>query len=86
MFRLTLMALTLPCAVLGQTRPPLVLMNGYQGDMRPCPLCTQLGISAYPTLKLIDERGQIVWESTGLDERQLNALKAEIERRLPLTR
>lgn len=31
MFRLTLVALTLPCAVLGQTRPPVVLLNGYQG-------------------------------------------------------
>jgi thiol-disulfide isomerase/thioredoxin len=63
-----------------------VLPNGERDELRRCPLVTQLGISAYPTLKLIDERGQIVWESVGLDEGKLSELKSEIERRLPMMR
>ncbi len=63
-----------------------VLLSGDQGPLKPCPLCTQLGVGAYPTLKLLNERGEIVWESVGLGERQLYELKREIERRLPLTR
>lgn len=62
------------------------LMNGDQGALRPCPLVSQLGVMAYPTIKLIDEKGDIVWEATGLDNRKLYELKMEIERRLPLTR
>jgi thiol-disulfide isomerase/thioredoxin len=63
-----------------------ILMSGDQGPLKPCPLCTQLGIAMYPTLKLVTERGEIVWESVGLSDRQLYELKREIERRLPLTR
>jgi thiol-disulfide isomerase/thioredoxin len=63
-----------------------ILMWGEQGPLRPCPVCAQLSIAAYPTLKLIDEKGRIVWESMGLTDRQLYELKMEIERRLPLTR
>lgn len=63
-----------------------ILMAGDQGPLRPCPLSTQLGIAAFPTLKLIDENGNVVWESMGLSERQLYELKMEIERRLPLAR
>jgi thiol-disulfide isomerase/thioredoxin len=63
-----------------------ILMNGDQGALKPCPLCTQLGIAMYPTLKLITDRGEVVWESVGLSDRQLYELKREIERRLPLTR
>jgi thiol-disulfide isomerase/thioredoxin len=62
------------------------LMSGDQGPLKRCPLFTQLGITAYPTVVLIDDKGQIVWGSTGLDERKLYELKMEIERRLPLTR
>jgi thiol-disulfide isomerase/thioredoxin len=63
-----------------------ILMSGDENALKRCPLFTQLAIEAYPTLKLIDEKGQIVWESMGLDDRKLAALKTEIERRLPLTR
>ena len=38
-------------------------MSGDQGPLKRCPLFTQLGVAAYPTLKLIDEKGQKVeWE------------------------
>ncbi len=63
-----------------------LLMNGEQGALKPCPLMTQLGVPAFPTLKLVDERGQVVWECVGLGERHMFELKQEIERRLPLTR
>jgi thiol-disulfide isomerase/thioredoxin len=62
-----------------------LLLAGDQG-IKPCPLCTQMGVAAYPTLKLINERGEVLWESQGLAERNLYDLKREIERRLPLTR
>jgi thiol-disulfide isomerase/thioredoxin len=64
----------------------ILMAGGDPASLRPCPVCTQLGVMRFPTLKLIDEKGQIVWESEGLDEARLMALKAEIERRLPLTR
>jgi thiol-disulfide isomerase/thioredoxin len=61
-----------------------VLMWGNEGPLKPCPLYTSLGVPAYPTLKLLDEKGNIVWESVGLGPRQEYELKMEIERRLKI--
>jgi thiol-disulfide isomerase/thioredoxin len=69
-----------------QNIPYRLLLAGDQGPLRPCPVSTQLGIVAFPTLKLIDENGKIVREWVGLDDRQLYELKMEIEKRLPLMR
>jgi thiol-disulfide isomerase/thioredoxin len=59
-----------------------VLLGGDQGPQRPCPVSSSFCVAAYPTLKLLDEQGWIVWESQGLGDSQLNELKREIERRL----
>lgn len=66
--------------------PYRLLMSGDQGALKPCPVATQLGVFGFPTLKLLDAQGNVVWEATGLDERGLAQLRLEIERRLPLTR
>jgi thiol-disulfide isomerase/thioredoxin len=64
-----------------------ILMSTGQGaGLRPCPVFTQFAIARFPTLKLIDEKGNIVWESMGLTDRQLYELKMEIEKRLPAVR
>ncbi len=50
----------------------------------PCPVTSQFGVVRFPTAKLIDDKGNIVWESVGLPQYRLNELKAEIQRRLDL--
>lgn len=47
-----------------------------------CPVRTQFGVDSFPTLVLIDENGDIVWRSAGLDERGYYELVHEIRRRL----
>lgn len=60
--------------------PYRTLMSG--GGTSPCPVVTQFEIHAFPTLILLDESGQIVWRSEGLDARQRWELETEIRRRL----
>jgi thiol-disulfide isomerase/thioredoxin len=45
------------------------------GGAGPCPVKAQFGITAFPTLVLIDEAGQVVWRSEGLDETKLRQLQ-----------
>lgn len=63
-----------------------ILLWGEQGPRRPCPVASSFCVARYPTLKLLDEDGRIVWESQGLGGSQLNELKREIERRLGVAR
>jgi thiol-disulfide isomerase/thioredoxin len=58
------------------------LLSG--GGAGPCPVRTQFEIKAFPTLVLVDEAGNIVWRSEGLDEYRLADLKGQIQRRLGL--
>ena len=58
------------------------LLSG--GGAGPCPVRTQFEIRAFPTLVLVDEAGNIVWRSEGLDEYRLADLKGQIQRRLAL--
>src|SRR5262249_44039268 len=41
----------------------LLLGNGADAD---CPMTTEFGIRAYPTLVLLDDTGRILWRSEGL--------------------
>ena len=75
----------------GVNGPPVrfnyqLLLWGDRGPGKPCPVFTDFGIAAFPTVKLIDESGRIVWESQGLDGSRLNELRREIEYRLNLAR
>jgi thiol-disulfide isomerase/thioredoxin len=51
-----------------------------------CPVRTQLEVSVFPTLVLLDETGTIVWRSEGLDPQKLYDLEMAIRRglRMPL--
>jgi thiol-disulfide isomerase/thioredoxin len=75
----------------GANGPPVrfeyrVLLWGDRGAGKPCPVFTDFGIAAFPTVKLIDQDGRIVWESQGLDGSRLNELRREIETRLNVSR
>jgi thiol-disulfide isomerase/thioredoxin len=59
-----------------------MLLGG--GGAGPCPVKAQFRVTAFPTLVLIDEAGQIVWRGEGLDEMNLYQLKVEVHRRLGL--
>jgi thiol-disulfide isomerase/thioredoxin len=52
------------------------------GEAKSCPLATQLGINAYPTLILLDEYGHVLWRAVGPDEGKFRELEFEIRRRL----
>jgi thiol-disulfide isomerase/thioredoxin len=54
------------------------------GDSKTCPLATQLGIQAFPTLILLDEYGHILWRGTGADPGTFRDLEYEVRRRLGL--
>jgi thiol-disulfide isomerase/thioredoxin len=58
---------------------PMLLGGGGAG---PCPVGTQLQVHRFPTVILIDETGQIVWRSEGLDARGKYDLEMEIRRGL----
>jgi thiol-disulfide isomerase/thioredoxin len=60
---------------------PLLLGGGGPG---PCPVKTQFEVRAFPTLVLLDEKGQIVFTAQGLDERTHYDLEMEIRRQLRL--
>ena len=42
----------------------------------------QFGVTAYPTLILLDESGRILWRGEGLDDKNLRSLDFEIKKRL----
>jgi thiol-disulfide isomerase/thioredoxin len=52
------------------------------GDMLTCPVKTQFGIRAFPTLILLDENNRIIWREEGLDEVKLQDLTTLIKYRL----
>jgi thiol-disulfide isomerase/thioredoxin len=57
------------------------------GSGPQCELKTQLGVTAYPTLILLDEDGQIIWRLTGQPETyQLGELERTIRTKLNLNR
>jgi thiol-disulfide isomerase/thioredoxin len=56
-----------------------VLMGG---DRTTCPVRTQFAVSAWPTLVLLDEEGQILWRGEGLNSQQIQELELLIRRRL----
>ncbi len=58
------------------------LLGSNSDPRQPCPVQTQFNVRAFPTLKLIDQNGTIVWESEGLGDQQLLELDREIRRRL----
>jgi thiol-disulfide isomerase/thioredoxin len=74
----------------GVNGPPVrfdyrILLWGDRGPGKPCPVFTDFGIAAFPTVKLIED-GRIVWESQGLDGSRLNELRRVIEDRLHVSR
>jgi thiol-disulfide isomerase/thioredoxin len=52
------------------------------GGQRDCPVRTQFGILAYPTVVLLDDQGQIIWRSEGLGQDQLREVDIIIRQRL----
>jgi thiol-disulfide isomerase/thioredoxin len=63
-----------------QTNYRLLLGSRYDSD---CPVRKQFEVRKYPSLFLLDEKGQIVWQSReGLGPRELQELEFEIQRRL----
>lgn len=51
-----------------------------QGD--DCPVLNRLNIRSFPTLMLVDSRGEVVWRAEGLNARTKAQVEAEIRRRL----
>jgi thiol-disulfide isomerase/thioredoxin len=52
------------------------------GGAAQCPVRTQFGVRAFPTLVLIDESNHIIWQSEGLEKRQAEDLEYLIQQRL----
>jgi thiol-disulfide isomerase/thioredoxin len=51
--------------------------------MKTCPVARDFGIEAFPTLVLVDDKGQIIWEKRGAPtESDFEYLKAEIRKGL----
>jgi thiol-disulfide isomerase/thioredoxin len=53
-----------------------------QGGDQDCPVRTQFGVLAYPTIVLLDEQGRIIWRSEGLGPDQLREVEIIIKQRL----
>lgn len=47
-----------------------------------CPVRTQFGVRAFPTLVLLDESNRIIWRSEGLEKREAEDLEYLIQQRL----
>jgi thiol-disulfide isomerase/thioredoxin len=52
------------------------------GDVASCPVRTQFGVNAFPTLVLLDERSRIVWRQQGLEANKLQELERLIKLQL----
>jgi thiol-disulfide isomerase/thioredoxin len=52
------------------------------GEGDSCPVLTRLNVKEFPTLLLVDERGEIVWRAEGLTPKAKARLEAEIRSRL----
>ncbi len=52
------------------------------GGGAQCPVRTQFGVRAFPTLVLLDENNRIIWRSEGLERRQAEDLEYLIQQRL----
>ncbi|HEV3202974.1 MAG TPA: redoxin domain-containing protein [Gemmataceae bacterium] len=52
------------------------------GDFIQCPVRNQFGITAYPTLVLLNENGRIIWRSEGLGGPQIEELDAIVKQKL----
>lgn len=52
------------------------------GAMAQCPVRSQFGVAAFPTLVLLDESGRIIWRSSGLESPQVAELDAIFRQRL----
>lgn len=60
------------------------LLLGGSAPNTKCPVKSQFQVAAFPTLILIDDAGNIIQRSEGLDAQQLNEFDFEIRRRLAL--
>ena len=61
------------------------LLLGGDNARGPCPVRTQFGVTALPTLVLLDANNRIIWRESGrLDENKLHDLKIVIESQLRL--
>lgn len=49
-----------------------------------CPVRTQFGVTAFPTLVLLDENGRILWRTEGMTRNQVAELDAILQERLGL--
>lgn len=52
------------------------------GEGDSCPVLTKLNVREFPTLLLVDERGEIVWRAEGLTPQAKARLEAEVRSRL----
>jgi thiol-disulfide isomerase/thioredoxin len=53
-------------------------------DADRCPVKSQMAVSGFPTLILVDEYGNMLWRSEGLDSAKARQLDGEVRRRLGL--
>jgi thiol-disulfide isomerase/thioredoxin len=51
-------------------------------DMASCPVKAQFGVTAFPTLVLLDERNRIIWRAEGPDQYKLQDLELVIRQQL----
>jgi thiol-disulfide isomerase/thioredoxin len=56
-----------------------LLLGGERGK---CPVLTQFGVGTFPTLVLLDERGQIIWRGEGAEPHTLRELDLVLRQRL----
>ena len=54
------------------------------GEGDHCPVLTKLGVRSFPTLILLDGRGQILWRGEGLTDQNKTRLEQEIRRHLDI--
>jgi peroxiredoxin len=60
-----------------------LLMSGDRGPLNPCPLCIGLEVACYPSFKLLDRDGKVIWESVGLNDEQRQELDRQLQQCLP---
>jgi thiol-disulfide isomerase/thioredoxin len=52
------------------------------GEVASCPVRTQFGVNAFPTLVLLDDGNRIIWRQQGLDAAQLQQLETLVRLQL----